>query len=172
MNYSTGFKVRMVQRMSGPERISANALSKEVGVCQATLSRWLHQASTLKRMGNAQEGGDSRGKSPRQWSAEEKLRVLHESSMLGEDELGAFLRREGLHLPQLEEWRELADEAARSALRGPQKRRKASPESKRIKRLEKELLRKDRALAEVTALLALKKKAQELWGDEDDDTST
>ncbi len=36
VNYSTGFKVRMVQRMSGPERISANALSKEVGVDRFT----------------------------------------------------------------------------------------------------------------------------------------
>ena len=42
---------------------------------------------------------------------------------------------------------------------------------KRIKDLEKELLRKDRALAEAAALLVLKKKAQDLWEDEDDDTT-
>jgi hypothetical protein len=44
-------------------------------------------------------------------------------------------------------------------------------EQQRIRALEKELLRKDRALAEVTALLALRKKVEALWGDADDDTS-
>ena len=47
-----------------------------------------------------------------------------------------------------------------------------APEVRRVQELEKELLRKDRALAEVTALLALKKKVREIWGDEDDDTPT
>jgi hypothetical protein len=45
-------------------------------------------------------------------------------------------------------------------------------ETKRIKDLEKELRRKDQALAETAALLVLKKKAQEIWGDEDDDTDS
>ncbi len=55
--------------------------------------------------------------------------------------------------------------------RGP-RRPAAAAESRRIKALEKELLRKDRALAEVTALLALRKKLAALLGDEGDDTST
>ncbi len=37
--------------------------------------------------------------------------------------------------------------------------------------LEKELSRKDKALAETAALLVLKKKVQEIWGDEDDPTA-
>ena len=40
----------------------------------------------------------------------------------------------------------------------------------RIKELERELRRKDKALAETAALLVLKKKVQAIWGDEDDDT--
>jgi cell fate (sporulation/competence/biofilm development) regulator YlbF (YheA/YmcA/DUF963 family) len=48
---------------------------------------------------------------------------------------------------------------------------KKSPESKKVRELERELYRKDKALAEVTALLALKKKVQELWGDEDGSTT-
>ncbi|MCC6783757.1 MAG: hypothetical protein IT457_13015, partial [Planctomycetes bacterium] len=31
----------MVRRMAGPERVSATALAKEVGISQGTLSRWL-----------------------------------------------------------------------------------------------------------------------------------
>ena len=43
-------------------------------------------------------------------------------------------------------------------------------ERKRIQELEKEVHRKDKALAEAAALLVLKKKARDLWVDEDDDT--
>ena len=50
--------------------------------------------------------------------------------------------------------------------------RKPSPEAKKIRALEKELNRKEKALAEVAALLALEKKAEEIWGDGDDDTTT
>ena len=40
---------------------------------------------------------------------------------------------------------------------------------KRIKELERELRRKDKALAETAALLVLKKKAQAIWGDREDE---
>ena len=169
MRYTDGFKARMVQRMSGSESISATVLSKEVGVAQATLSRWLVQARTLPVMGGSSNKRNGGAKSPRQWAAEEKLRVVLEASRLSDEELGAFLRTEGLHQSQLEEWRAAVIEAL-----GTQKTRKSkkSPEAKRIRQLEKELSRKDRALAETAALLVLQKKAQEIWGGEDDDTPT
>ncbi len=40
---------------------------------------------------------------------------------------------------------------------------------KENKRLKKELIRKEKALAEMAALLVLKKKADEIWGDKEDD---
>ena len=49
----------------------------------------------------------------------------------------------------------------------PAKKNKGkSPEAKRIRELERELYRKEKALAETAALLVLKKKAQAIWGDE------
>jgi transposase len=166
LNYNNGFKARMVQRMAGPEGISASALSKDVGVSQSTLSRWLREARTVASMGGTQNKRE--GKSPRHWTPEEKLEVVLEAAGLSDEELGEFLRRKGLHTAQLEEWHRLATEALTSA----QKRsNKKSPEARRIKDLEKELRRKEKALAEVAALLALKKKAQAIWGDEDDDTA-
>ena len=172
MQYTNGFKARMVQRLTGPERISATALSKEVGVSQAPLSRWLQAASTVGTVGGGHSNREGGGKTPRRWPAEEKLRVVNEAARLSDEDLGAFLRKEGIHEAQLDEWRGVIAEAAKIALGGSRKRAKASPEAKRIRELEKELLRKDRALAEVTALLTLKKKAQQIWGDADDDTGT
>ncbi len=161
----------MVKRMAGRENVSANALSEEVGVSQSTLSRWLREAHTVPDMGGTKKRSEGGPKGPRKWSATEKLQVVLEAAVLSDNDLGEFLRRKGLHTAHLEEWRKTVTEAAQAAL-GPKKRAKKSPESLRIKELEKELRRKDKALAEVAALLALKKKAQEIWGDEDDDTST
>lgn len=175
MQYSNGFKSRMVKRMLGHERISATALSKEVGVSQATLSRWLRDARTLPAMSGTGDKPKKGTQSSRHWSSVEKLQVVMEAGQLSDDELGEFLRSRGLHTAQLEEWRQLAMEAAQQALsdKGKRpKRRKPSPELQRIKELEKEVLRKDRALAEVTALLALKKRLEDYLGGEDDDTPT
>ena len=54
---------------------------------------------------------------------------------------------------------------------GPRPTERARSEDKRrLKKLERELARKDKALAEAAALLVLQKKVQAIWGDEDDDT--
>ncbi len=160
----------MVRRMAGPEGISATALSREVGIAQPTLSRWLRKAGSLAPMPSAKDESKKPRKSPQQWTAEEKLRAVSQAASMSEEELGSFLRREGLHAADLEAWRQ----AALTVLGGPPKRRsrEATPEAKKIRALEKDLHRKDKALAEVTALLALKKKLEMLWGDEDDGTST
>ena len=167
MSYTDGFKARMVQRMAGSEGITASALSKEVGITQPTLSRWLREAHTVAPMGghNEQQG---RAKSPRQWRAEDQFEVVIEAAKLTDEELGAFLRRKGLHAAQLEEWRA----AMMSGLLTQKmvKPGRSSPEGKRIRGLEKDIARKDKALAEVTALLVLKKKWDAMWGDEGDGT--
>jgi transposase len=160
--YSEAFRSKMVQRMAGPEAISASRLSQEVGIGQPTLSKWLRQAEG--RMGSVKLG--SPPPPPRRledWSPEERLRIVLEASRLSEEELGAFLRREGLQEAVLAEWKAAALDALK-----PQ--RKPSGDSKRVRELEKQLRRKDKALAEAAALLVLQKKAQAIWGDEDDDT--
>lgn len=166
MFYTNGFKARMVQRMAGPEAISATALAREVGVSQNTLSRWLREQgarSVEPVTKNKRTGGESR-------TAMEKLRLVIEASELDEQKLGAFLRREGVHEAQLKEWVEAATTALSASPR--RKSKKASPEVKRIRELEKDLHRKEKALAEVTALLVLKKKLAAILGDGDDDTDT
>jgi transposase len=171
--YTAGFRARMVQRMAGPEGISATALAKEVGVPQPTLSLWLRRAPRVSAMTTDRDDqGKSKASRRKPWTPEEKLRIVLQASSLSEEQLGSFLRREGLHGAQLNEWREKALGAATAALQSSAaKKRGPTPEAIRIRDLEKELRRKESALAEVTALLALKKKLQALWGDEEDNTS-
>lgn len=98
------------------------------------------------------------------WSAEEKLRLLTEASGLDENALGEFLRREGLHEADLDAMRA-------EALKGLTPKvihRGKSPTELRIAKLEREVARKDKALAEAAALLVLQKKFQALMEGEDD----
>ena len=166
--YSQSFKENMVRRMTGRDRITATALAEEVGVAQSSLSRWLKEARNLDGM-KKRNTDPNQAKSTREWSEEEKLRVIVEATGLSDEELGAFLRREGLHDSQLRQWRETILGALRE--RGkPKSSKRERAAAKRIKQLERELTRKDKALAEVTALLALKKKLDALLGDEDEST--
>jgi transposase-like protein len=103
---------------------------------------------------------------PQDWSPEDRLRAVLEASSLSDEELGAFLRRNGLHEAQLAEWRE----AVFSALSSSTAKRASKGEAKRIRELEREIKRKDKALAETAALLVLQKKVRAIWGDGDDDT--
>lgn len=167
-DYSGGFRSRMVQRMAGPEAISATQLAQEVGVPQPTLSRWLRDAAKVGSMKNKKNA--KKAKTPQQRTGEEKIRIVQQAAELSEKELGAFLRKEGVHKAQLEQWRVAMIDALSAPAK--KKRSKSSKETKRIRELEKDLRRKEKALAEVTALLALKKKLEAIWGDEDDGTRT
>jgi transposase len=176
MKYPLRFKQAMIQRMSGPDSVTARALSEQVGIPQTTLSRWLREASVADlapALGSGWDFSEERimaPKRPQDWSAEDKLEVLLEASALSDEQLGGFLRIKGLHESHLKQWRS----QILGALHGngsSKSGKKKSAESKRIRQLERELARKDKALAETAALLVLKKKAQAIWGDEDDGTA-
>ncbi len=178
MEYPDGFRTQMIQRMTGPTAQSANSLAAEAGVSQGTLSRWLREAGTVEGMKQTRKRSSPKASTPssrrpQDWSAEEKLRAVREASGLSDDELGAFLRREGLREAHLDEWRKVATDAATTALRGPSRREKkeANKEKLKIRALERELRRKEKALAEAAALLVLQKKVRRIFEDEDDDTS-
>ncbi len=153
--YTGGFRARMIERMTGPKRMSANALAQEVGVHQPTLSRWLREAATVGDVSKKKpktKRVPPEGRRSADWSAEEKVRVVLESAALAETEFGAFLRREGLHEDDLARFRDEVRNAAVAGLTVSKKPR--SDEQKRIKDLERELKRKEAALAETAALLA------------------
>jgi transposase len=173
MPYSDMFKRKMVQRMSGPEALSATALSRQVDVPQATLSKWLRLAGEGAAYvfpndpNRSPQVNPMSPRRPEDWPAEEKLKAVLEAASLPDEQIGVFLRQKGLHEAHLERWR-------KQMLDGLQKRpaatvaRSSAGDVKRIRALEKELKRKDKALAETAAIIVLKKKVLEIWGDEDD----
>jgi hypothetical protein len=91
------------------------------------------------------------------WSIEEKIRILAKASTLTGAELTDLLQREGLLQAEYEQWRLALSDEGRASL----------ATTKRIRALERELARKEKALAETAALLVLKKKLRALEEDED-----
>lgn len=170
--YSESLKKKLVQRMLMPGGSSASSLARETGVGESTLHRWRLNAATLgdmtkRRKPPADPLRSAEPRRPDDRSAAEKLRLVLEADTLGEAGLGEFLRRHGLHEDDLAAWRQ----AALCGLSTPPIMQAKSGDARRVRELEKELRRKDAALAETAALLVLKKKVQAIWGDEDDDTN-
>lgn len=166
--YTQKFRLGMVRRMIGPNRVSATALSDESGVAQPTLSRWLREAGSLPDMENEPESPAPPPPATER-TPQEKFRLLHDAHGLVGESLGAFLRREALHEADLEAWRAAALKALTPEPKAVSRRPKSS-DQKRIAELERQVQRKDRALSEAAALLVLSKKVQALWGDEGADT--
>jgi len=158
-NYKDAFKEAMVKKMIGPTAMSAAALAEQAGVAQTTLSRW------LKQYGNISEAGGNMGSKKRaqNWTAEEKLKAVLEYEALDEEVRGKHLREKGLYEVEIRRWREEMLQALKK------KPKRGDAKERRIRELEGELQRKEKALAETAALLVLKKKAQAIWGDGEDE---
>lgn len=149
--YSLAFKQKMIERLTGKEALSASQLSRETGVRQQNLSRWLQEARSLPLVG-------SKEVTERSLRFEQKARVLVEAASLRGEELHEYLEREGIKFADFERWRIALQEDGRQP----------SATSKRIRQLERELARKEKALAEAAALLVLKKTIARVHPDEDD----
>lgn len=160
MQYNEEFKEQMVRKMTGPSKVSANRLSQECGVGQPTLSKWLREAKVSAMTKS------TKVRSRKRWTSAEKLRVVMAAAVAGEEGRGELLRREGLHEADLERFeRELAEEPRSTAPK------RDTSDKKRIAELEREVRRKDKALAEATALVVLSKKLNAYFGaDEVGDT--
>ena len=161
--YSEGFRERAVQMMP-PNAMSVAQVSRETGVSEQTLYNWRNR---MRHEGKAVPADPS---NPEHWSGENKLAVVIETAGLNEQELAEYCRRKGLYVEQIVRWREAAIAGAET-LRplSAEERRELQQERKKTRKLEKELKRKDKALAEAAALLVLQKKAQAIWGDSEDD---
>lgn len=104
-------------------------------------------------------------RTPHHWTPEEKFKAVMAFDSLAVEDQGAYLRREGVHADHLELWREKMQQSL--APENPDKRSERGQMVYKILDLEKELARKEKALAEAAALLILKKKADSIWGSEE-----
>ena len=165
--YSETVKADVRRRMSPPARQSVAQISKELGIHIATLYAW---RKAWRMQGEVVPASE---KAPETWSTADKFTVVLESAGLNATELGAFCRERGLYPEQVDRWRQAAQDAnANSMLTMADQKdleKRHQQDQREIKRLQQELRRKDKALAEAAALLMASKKIQAYWGEDGED---
>ncbi len=136
-------------------------IAQGLGVSSWSLYQW------SRRYGKAE--GMKQQRRPQERSAADKLKAVIEFEGLVGDKQGEYLRREGLHSEHIEGWKKRMEAGLQGdgGLSAASRTQRAQDKQK-IKELEKELHRKERALAETAALLVLKKKADLIWGSGED----
>lgn len=161
MGYSPERKAAVLKRMLPPLNVAIRQLSQEEGISEATLHKWRTAAR-----GKGQLLPDA---GPEGWTSRDKFAAVLETAALNEADLAEYCRTRGVFPEQILAWRGACEQAndwdRTSAARLSQM---TKDEKKRIKELERDLARKDRALAETAALLVLRKKASAIWGGDED----
>ena len=142
-------------------------ISKELGIHVMPLyncrKAWRLQEEVVPASDNGPEG----------WGASDKLTVVPETVGFNATELSTYCRERGLFPEQVDRWRQTAQDANATSLLTMAEQRDLeklrAQDQKEIKRLQKELQRKDKALAEAAALFLAAKKIQAFWGEDGDD---
>jgi CII-binding regulator of phage lambda lysogenization HflD len=96
------------------------------------------------------------------------LEAIVKTASMDENELGEYLRKNGLHSSDLEQWRKDFYSSQKSPGR-PKKDPELAKLEVNHKKLKKDLSRKERALAEMSARVILLKKSHEIFGDDEED---
>ena len=153
--YGQKFKDAVVARLLPPESSSLEAVSQKVGISVATLERW--RAAALA-------GSDGSG-SPRPWTPAARLEAVIATAAMDEAARSAWCREHGLFPADLDRWKQ----DALGGLGDPRDEgAETKQERRRIKELERDLSRKDKALAETAALLVLSKKLSAIFRNGED----
>jgi transposase len=161
MKYSIGFKQGVIKKVLPPESRSVREISKEVGIAEQTIRNWMEAAKNGKL---ATGDGEI---APGERRASEKLKLVFASKNIEPEQLGEWLRAQGLHQEHLTLWEQELESVM--ADKDDKTKNEIKQLKKKLKDAERELARKEKALAELAALLALKKKADEIWGESEDD---
>lgn len=162
--YSDEMKESILKRMMPPNNEAISKLSDETGITEATLYKWRKDA---RAAGKATPGDGQRAE---QWNSEDKFLIVMETFAMNGAELAEYCRKKGLYKEQIEAWRDTCLNAnGREFNETKQLNQELKEEKKKAKILEKDLRKKEKALAEAAAILLLRKKAQAIWGDQEDE---
>ena len=162
--HSNEFRGQALSKLRQRGTRSVRAIAEELNMSVGTLRKWWARSnrSAVQATPTAELPSALAAES---WSAAQRLLALQETHGLSGAALHAWCREQGLFEHQLIAWRDafcatVAPQSrdAKLALRELQTRHDG---------LQRELRRKEKALAEAAALLVLQKKFQALWEDED-----
>lgn len=142
--------------------LSLRQFSRREGISLSTLHGWRDKYSEA-------DSNLTKSRDPDDWSAEQKFSTVIETATLSEVELSEYCREKGLYPEQIQQWKQGCISGNQTEVQQrKQLAQEGKADKKRIKELQKELKRKDAALAETAALLVLRKKLNAYWGEDGD----
>ena len=162
MGYSIQIKNAVIKKVL-QENKPHYEVAKELGVGRSTIGKWLREH---KQNGSIKL--KSKEKRPKDWTAEERISAIIKTGCMNDEDRTSWCRKNGIFIHHLDQWKK---DAISAVIPKPNKNQLEEHRNlkKEISALKKDLSRKDKALAETAALLILKKKAQEIWGEPEED---
>ncbi len=162
MGHPIQLKEAVIQKVLAGNK-PRHEIAADFGVGRSTIGNWLRQ---YKKNGSINL--KSKEKRPKEWSFEDRMSALIETGSMTPEEQTAWCRKKGIFPHHLKRWKQ--DAISGMAVNSSQKHTEKEKQlTKELSTLKRELSRKEKALAETAALLVLKKKAQEIWGEPEDD---
>lgn len=142
-------------------------IARKLNISASVVSKW---RSELVEQGLLPENEKITSVDSEEWTPERRFSVALETATLSEMELADYCRRMGLSVEQVKDWRAISIQAHEVKLAENLRADKTLREAKsKVRELEKELTRKDKALAEAAALLMLREKFNALWDNSEED---
>lgn len=94
--YLPEFRESIVQKITTSGGPSIMQMPEKTGVHHASIRIWIKNYANRSSM-----------KKSKEWTPEEKLKAIAQTISMNENELGEFLRTNGLHSTELEEWKQI-----------------------------------------------------------------
>lgn len=168
--FSHSFKIQAIEKaLNRRSDESVNQIATRLGIGYSTLQKWLAKSRAQELNPIEVRHTMTKEKRPQDWSLEEKLDIIIACSGLNEEQISQLCREKGLYPHHITQWKN-------DFIQGPKSSSYLLHQSENkqlkhdLKLLQKDLNRKDKALAETAALLVLKKKAEAIWGSSGDNS--
>lgn len=147
-----------------PYNYSLRRIANELSIGAATVSKWRKELVSEDLLKEDVE------QKTENFTAEQIFSFVIETSTMTEHELAEYCRSKGLFVEKVKKWRTISIQAHQSKAENQYKQDSIRrSDKKKIKALEKELARKNQALAETAALLVLREKFNALWETSEED---
>ena len=162
IGYSEEAKKEVLARVTGSGKESITKVSLDKKINKGTIYKWIKDAELKEGIKILRLNGD--------WTSEEKFHMVLESATLSQQEIGEYCRRKGTYSDDIETWKSQCINANNGNIEDSKKlKTELKEEREKVRKIEKELRFKEKALAETAALLVLRKNVHAIWGGQEED---
>ena len=157
--YTNAFREQALEKVYNRGDRTVQAVADELNMSAWTLKNWMKLPKD-----SAESQPAVTTKRPQDLSLSERFQLILDSQGKEGEALNGWCREQGIFPFHLQQWREAFESGTSGAVgnRAELRELKASQQA-----LQRELKRKEKALAEAAALLVLRKKYQALWEEKD-----